>query len=44
MTHAQQTAIAHPARLAIECVHPRFASFIAGGALSLVLTVNTGYE
>lgn len=38
----QLVAIQHPALIAQETMHPRFAHRIAGG--TLVLTVNAGYE
>ncbi len=44
MTRAQQTALAHHCRLAVETAHPRFASLGNGGLTTLVLTVNSGYE
>jgi hypothetical protein len=40
---ARATALAHHCRLAGETVHPRFRSYITP-AISLVLTVNSGYE
>lgn len=40
----QQTAIQHHCRLAIETAHPRFAHWLDPGRVSLVLTVNSGYE
>lgn len=42
MNNAQQTAITNHCRLAVECVHPRFAR--RDGELSFVVTVNSGYE
>lgn len=42
MTEWQLIAITHPALLAEETAHPRFAHMLASG--SLVLTVNAGYE
>ena len=42
MTAAQQTALAHHCRLAVETVHPRFARL--HGRISVILTVNSGYE
>ena len=44
MTREQQTALDHHCRLAVETAHPRFGSLLHGGAVSLVLTVNSGYE
>jgi len=43
MTLMQRNALEHPCRLATETIHPRFAWRLAGG-LSLLLTVNNGYE
>ena len=42
MTKAQGIALRHPALIAEECAHPRFATQTALG--SVVLTINTGYE
>lgn len=42
MTKAQRTALAHPALLAEECLHPRYHAETALG--SVTITVNTGYE
>jgi hypothetical protein len=44
MTVAQRTALAHHCRLAVETIHPRFGSLHYGGRVSIVLTVNSGYE
>jgi hypothetical protein len=44
MTPEQATALKHHCRLAVECVHPRFGSLRMGGLVSVVLTVNSGYE
>jgi hypothetical protein len=44
MTPQQQTALDHHCRLAIECAHPRFARLVNGGLLSVIVTVNSGYE
>lgn len=41
-TH-QQVALAHHCRLAVETVHPEFSYVLVNG-LSVVLTVNSGYE
>ena len=43
MNRQQSTAISYHCRLSIETMHPRFARPLPGG-LSVVLTVNTGYE
>ena len=42
MTHAQRIAIANPALLAVECMHPRYRSLV--GIYGRILTVNAGYE
>lgn len=42
MNSHQQTALAHPGRLAVEAIHPRF--MYRGATFSVVLTVNSGYE
>jgi hypothetical protein len=41
-TRQQQTAMKHPALLAEECAHPRYAKVGALG--NVILTINTGYE
>jgi hypothetical protein len=43
MTPLQETALAYHCRLAIETMHPRFASRLIGGETA-ILTVNSGYE
>lgn len=43
MTEWQRIAIEHPALIAEECAHPRYAHRLAKRT-SLVLTVNAGYE
>lgn len=43
MNQQQATAIRHHCRLAGETVHARFA-YIAAPMVSVVLTVNSGYE
>ena len=43
MTKAQSVALAHPCYLAGETAHDRFCHLVGKG-LSLVLTVNAGYE
>ena len=43
MTPAQETAITYHCRLAAECVNLRFATKVRN-SISIVLTVNTGYE
>jgi hypothetical protein len=44
MNRHQRTALDHHCRLATETIHPRFARLGAGGAYSVILTVNSGYE
>jgi hypothetical protein len=45
MTPAQQLALTHHCRLAVETTHPRFRSLLdPKRPISLVLTVNSGYE
>lgn len=44
MTPAQHTALAHHCRLAVETMHPRFRHVLPGGFVSVILTVNSGYE
>lgn len=43
MTPAQRIALNHPCYLASETMHPRFRSRLTA-TMSLVLTINTGYE
>ena len=43
MTVPQSVALQHPCFLAAENIHPRF-TFMLPSRLSLVLTVNAGYE
>lgn len=43
MNRAQTIALRHHCRLAIETTHPRFGHLLGHG-LSLVVTVNSGYE
>ncbi len=43
MSDWRVTALARPALLAEECMHPRFAHRLPDGS-SVVLTVNAGYE
>jgi hypothetical protein len=40
----RKVALRHHCRLAIETLHPRFGWLASGGAYSVVLTVNSGYE
>jgi hypothetical protein len=44
MTKSQRTALDFHCRLATETFHPRFATLVRGGTMSVVLTVNSGYE
>jgi hypothetical protein len=43
MTNAQRIAVEHHCRLATETMHPRFRR-LSRGHLSVILTVNSGYE
>jgi hypothetical protein len=43
MNRYQALAIGWHCRLSVETMHPRFARWLPSG-LSVVLTVNTGYE
>ena len=43
MNQQQKTAFENPCLLAEETAHPRFGIRLIGG-VSVVLTVNTGYE
>ena len=40
----RRVAIRHHCRLSIETMHPRFRLVADGGAYSVVLTVNSGFE
>lgn len=42
MNEHHEVALKHHCRLAVECVHPRFA--YKQGIHSIVLSVNSGYE
>lgn len=44
MNKHQQRALTYHCRLAIECIHPRFAHLRPNGLFSINLTVNSGYE
>lgn len=44
MTESQTTALRHHCRLACETLHPRFRGYRSGGAVGVILTVNSGYE
>lgn len=44
MTPSQKTAIEHHCRLAFETAHPRFAWLDRRRGVSIVLTVNSGWE
>lgn len=41
---AAETALRHHCRLAIETIHPRFGRTSTALGVSIVLTVNSGYE
>jgi hypothetical protein len=43
MNRQQRTALEQHCRLALETMRPEFARLLPGG-LSVVLTVNSGYE
>jgi len=43
MTKPQEIALTHHCRFGFETAHPRFARLLGPG-VSLVLTVNSGYE
>jgi len=40
----QEIALAHPCYLAGETAHPRFCYAVFGVPISIVLSVNAGYE
>lgn len=44
MNARQKIAIENHCRFAFETGHPRFVFLVAGGKVSIVLTVNSGYE
>jgi hypothetical protein len=44
MTKHQAIAIHHHCRFAFETAQPQFCYVILGGRISIVLTVNSGYE
>jgi len=44
VTVHQRAALARPCYLAGETIHPRFSWMVRPGPVSLVLTVNAGYE
>lgn len=44
MTESQRIALAHHCRFAFETVQARFCRVALGGRVSVVLTVNSGYE
>lgn len=44
MTPAQLTALVHHCRLAVETIHPRFRHVFSNSVISVILTVNSGYE
>lgn len=44
-TEVRQTmALSHHCRFAFETAHPRFGFLAGGGEVSVVLTVNSGWE
>jgi hypothetical protein len=43
-TPQQREAIEHHVRLASECVNPRFRTVNRRNGLSVIVTVNSGYE
>ena len=43
VTVPQSVALQHPCFLAADAVHPRFG-YVLSSRLSLVLTINAGYE
>ena len=44
MNRHQDTAITYHCRLSVETMHRRFARALPDRGLSVVLTVNSGYE
>ncbi len=44
MNEAQRTAIENHCRMAFETAHPRFARVLPQWGVSIVLTVNSGWE
>lgn len=44
MTAAQQRALQQHCRLAFETAHPKFGRVSEDGRVSIILTVNSGYE
>jgi hypothetical protein len=40
----QRTALEHHCRLSVETMHPRFAWAVPAAGVTVVLTVNSGYE
>lgn len=44
MTPAQRTALRYPCFLAFECAHPRYGQVAPGGMVTVMVTINAGYE
>jgi hypothetical protein len=44
VTSQQSTALEHHCRLAVETIHPRFRHIDVAQHLSVIVTVNSGYE
>jgi hypothetical protein len=44
MHPAQLIALKMPCLLAFECAHPRYSTLASGGKVSVIVTVNSGYE
>jgi hypothetical protein len=44
MNGHQKIALREHCRLSLECVHPEFSYVPRPGIVSIVLTVNSGYE
>lgn len=44
MNRHQDTAITYHCRLSVETMHGRFARMLADRGLSVIVTVNSGYE
>jgi hypothetical protein len=44
MNDRQRIAIEHHCRFGFETAQARFAHLVPGGGISVVLTVNSGYE
>lgn len=44
MNDRQKTALEHHCRFAFETAQPRFCYLVYGGKVSIVLSVNSGYD